>query len=73
MDSGESQVARIRRQHAWVLVVYSAFWALLAYPVIVTVGLGQWLVFIGLGWLVVFLAYRRQLREIRSEERPDPH
>jgi hypothetical protein len=56
------------RPYLWAGVGLTAFWALLAYPVVVTVGWGFLVQLVLFGWAAIGFAYWLQRKKHRSTD-----
>lgn len=54
------------RQALWLAFGLTVFWLVLAYPVVITVGWGQWVFFVLLGWAAAGWTYSLQRKRIRA-------
>lgn len=71
-ESTTEAISQARRRATWMVIGLTAWWLVLMYPVVVTVGWGYWVFLIIGSWTTALVIYLVERKRIRANTEHDP-
>lgn len=68
----DEALGKARRQALWGAFGLTVWWCLIAYPMVVTIGWGDWAFFVVMGWVAMGWFYLMQRKRIRAADAGPP-